>query len=91
MGRVVLTHSTHIKGLIDILKKLAKNYKIKSITPSVLSKTRSNSPKLKIKLTRKTIGGFKLVARKGSQAQEIYITTKLNESDLLKELESILN
>ena len=33
LGRVVLNHSTHIEGLIPVLKKLALNIRIKTITP----------------------------------------------------------
>ena len=46
MGRVVITHSTYIEGLIPILKKLASNEKIKTVTPAIITKVRGRSSKI---------------------------------------------
>ena len=83
MGRLVNTHSTFIEGLLIVLKKLSTEDNIKTITPSVITNTRSNSNKLNIKITRNIKGGYKLVARKGRSAQELFILTNysLNELD----------
>ncbi len=91
MGRLILTHSTHIEGIIKILNKLVKTDAIKSITPGVLSKTRAKSEKLTLKITRPTVGGFKLVARKGVMAQEIYIITCLDKDELSKKILEVFN
>ena len=82
MGRIVLTHSTYIKGLIPILKKLASNNKIKTVTPATISKVRGRTSKLIIRISVQIIGGFKAIARKGQTAQEIFITTDLNKDEL---------
>ena len=82
MGRIVLNHSTYIKGLIPILKKLAANKKIKTVTPGTISKVRGRTSKLIIRISVKIIGGFKAIARKGQTAQEIFITTDLNKDEL---------
>ena len=84
MGRLVLTHSTYIDGLISWGKTVAKNKSIKTLTPGVIGKTRGSRSKLEIRITRKTLGGYKLVARKGSMYQEIYVITGLSEEDLKK-------
>jgi len=40
LGRLVLNHSSNIEGLIPILKKLALDINIKTITPAVISRAR---------------------------------------------------
>ena len=84
MGRLVLNHSSNIEGLIPILQKLALNINIKSITPAVISSVRGRSSKLIIKLSVKTINGYKAIARKGKTAQEIFISTDLSKDELKK-------
>ena len=87
LGRVVITHSTYIDGLIPILKKLAANKRIKTITPAIISKVRGRSSKLVIRVSVMTIGGFKAIARKGQSAQEIFINTDMQ----MDELQYLLN
>ena len=82
MGRLVLNHSTHIDGLIPILKKLSSNIKIKSVTPAIISKVRGRSAELIIRISVKTLNGYKAIARKGQSAQEIFISTDLNKDEL---------
>ena len=84
MGRLVLNHSTNIEGLIPILKKLALNLNIKTVTPAVISNVKGRSSKLIIRLSVKTINGYKAIARKGKTAQEIFISTDLNKDELKK-------
>jgi len=84
LGRVVITHSTYIDGLIPVLKKLAANKNIKTVTPATISKAKGRSPKLIIRLSIKTISGFKAIARKGQSAQEIFISTDLGKDELKK-------
>ena len=87
MGRVVLNHSTHIEGLIPVLKKLALNTKIKTITPAIISRVRGRSASLVIRVSVKTINGFKAIARKGKTAQEVFISTDLSKDELKKLLD----
>ncbi len=87
MGRVVITHSTYIEGLIPVLKKLACNKRIKTVTPAIISKVRGRSSKLIIRVSVMTIGGYKAIARKGQSAQEIFINTDMN----IDELRCLLN
>ena len=87
MGRLVLNHSTNIEGLIPILQKLALNVKIKTITPAVISRARGRSAKLIIRLSIKTINGYKAIARKGKTAQEVFISTDLSKDELKRIIE----
>ena len=87
MGRVVLNHSTHIDGLIPVLKKLALDKRIKIITPAIISRARGKSSKLVIRVSVKTINGYKAIARKGKTAQEVFISTDLSKDELKKLLD----
>ena len=82
MGRVVITHSTYIEGLIPVLRKLASHEKVKTVTPAIISKVRGRSSKLIIRVSVITTGGFKAIARKGQSAQEVFITTDMNIDEL---------
>ena len=88
MGRLVLNHSTNIDGLIPILKKLALNINIKTVTPAVISKVRGRSSQLIIRLSVKTINGYKAIARKGKTAQEVFISTDLSKEKLKQIIET---
>ncbi len=90
MGRLVLNHSSNIEGLIPLLQKLALNTHIKTVTPAVISRVRGKSSKLIIRLSVKTINGYKAIARKGKTAQEVFISTDLNKEEL-KQLMDIYN
>ncbi len=91
MGRLVLNHSTNIDGLIPILQKLAHDINIKTITPAVISRSKGRSSKLIIRLSVKTINGYKAIARKGKTAQEVFISTDLSKDELKKMIESYYN
>ena len=82
MGRLVLNHSSNIDGLIPILQKLALDVNIKTVTPATISRVRGRSAKLIIRLSVKTINGYKAIARKGKTAQEVFISTDLSKDDL---------
>tara|TARA_Y100000813_G_C24100436_1_gene322704 strand:+ start:217 stop:495 length:279 start_codon:yes stop_codon:yes gene_type:complete len=87
VGRLVLNHSTNIEGLIPVLNKLATNTNIKTVTPAIISRVRGRSTKLIIRLSVKTINGYKAIARKGRTAQEVFISTDLTKDELKKLLD----
>ena len=91
MGRLVSNHSTNIEGLIPVLEKLSLNVNIKTVTPAIISRVRGRSSKLIIRLSVKTISGFKAIARKGRTAQEIFISTDLSKDELKKLLDNCNN
>ncbi len=82
MGRLVYTHSTYIDGLIPVLKRLAKEESIDSVTPGVIKNTKGRTQKLIIRVTSKIKGGHKALARKGKSVQEIFVITKINSDEL---------
>ncbi len=90
-GRVVITHSTYIPGLIPLLEKLATVPRIQTITPAVISRARSNAPALRLRVSVAILGGFKLIARKGKSAQEVFVVTELSKGDLEKAIAPLLS
>jgi hypothetical protein len=89
-GRVVITHSTYIPGLIALLEKLASYSQIQTITPAVISRVKSNSPKLKLKVSVPITGGHKLIARKCRSAQEVFVVTQWSKAELEQVIAQIL-
>ncbi|NCO74222.1 MAG: metal-binding protein [Cyanobacteria bacterium] len=89
-GRIVWNHSTHLDGLIPILEKLVIYDGIKTVTPAVLSRSRSHSPHLKLKISIPIRGGYKLIARCGKSVQEVFIITTLGQTELEDIIASIL-
>ena len=84
LGRVVITHSTYVQGLIPWLKALADETGIQTITPAVISRVRGRSPDLQLRVSTPIHGGYKLVARKGTSAQEVFVVTSMSRPDLEK-------
>ncbi|MEM9511852.1 MAG: DUF2103 domain-containing protein [Cyanobacteria bacterium P01_E01_bin.48] len=81
-GRLVLNHSTHVEGLIPVLRELAKQAGIQTITPGVIGRVRSRAPVLRLRISTPIRGGFKLQARRGSTGQEVFVVTTLNREAL---------
>ena len=88
MGRLVITHSTYVDGLIPWLKVLAKDPEIQTITPGVISRVRGHSSGLKLRVSIPVTGGFKMLARKGTSAQEVFVVTQLAKDELLRRIKS---
>ena len=87
-GRLVWNHSTHIPGLIPVLQSLLKQEnQVQTVTPGRLSRVRSHAPHLRLKISIPICGGFKLIARKGKSAQEVFVVTELAQV----QLESAIN
>ena len=84
MGRLVITHSTYLEGLIPLLKSLVRDPAIDTITPAVIARVRGKAPELRLRVSTPITGGWKLVARRGSSAQEVFVVTGLT-SDALEE------
>ncbi len=90
-GRLVWNHSTHLPGLIPILKRLTQVEGIGTITPAVIGRTKSHSPLFKIKISAAIRGGYKLIARKGKLFQEVFVLTGLSREDLLAAIENLID
>ena len=87
MGRLVITHSTYLEGLIPVLRRLAEHPAVDTITPAVIARVKGRAPELRLRVSTPITGGWKLLARRGSSAQEVFVLTRLN----LAEMETILD
>jgi len=88
VGRLVVTHSTYVKGLIPWLRVLADDPQIQTITPGVISRVKGRCQNLTLRPSIPIRGGFKLLARRGTSAQEVFVITTLNQTDLVERLAS---
>ena len=82
MGRLVITHSTYLEGLVPLLKRLAQHPSIDTITPAVIARVRGRAPELRLRVSTPITGGWKLLARRGSSAQEVFVVTSLQADEL---------
>ena len=90
MGRVVITHSTYIEDLIPLLKRLAQEDGIDTVTPAVISRVRGRSTSLRLRISTPIIGGYKLVARRGTSAQEVFVVTDRQREELQTLVDQLL-
>lgn len=90
MGRVVVTHSTYLEGLIPLLQRLAARPGVDTVTPAVISRVRGRSPVLRLRVSTPITGGYKLLARRGTSAQEVFVVTRWPREQLEQELAQLL-
>lgn len=81
-GRLVLTHSTYVPGLIPVLERLTQVAGIQTITPAVIARVKSHTPNLNLRVSVPIQGGFKLLARRGKTVQEVFVITSLSQEQL---------
>jgi hypothetical protein len=91
MGRLVITHSTYLEGLIPLLKRLVQDPAIDTITPAVIARVKGRSPELRLRVSTPITGGWKLVARRGTSAQEVFVVTGLNADALEDRIDQALS
>ena len=91
MGRLVITRSTYLEGLIPLLKRLVKDPQIDTITPAVISRVKGRAPELRLRVSTPITGGWKLVARRGSSAQEVFVVTGLDAPGLEQRIDQALS
>jgi len=81
-GRIVWNHSTHLSGLVPVLKRLAACEGVRTVTPGELGRAKGHRPKLQLKVSVPIHGGFKAIARNGKSVQEVFIVTELSREGL---------
>jgi hypothetical protein len=91
MGRLVITHSTYLEGLIPLLKQLAREEGIETVTPAVICRVRGRCVGLRLRISAPITGGFKLVARRGTSAQEVFVVTSWERPRLQEHLDRLVN
>jgi hypothetical protein len=89
MGRVVITHSTYLEGLIPLLRQLAQQAGIDTVTPAVICRVKGRAAKLRLRVSAPILGGYKLVARRGNSAQEVFVTTQWSRDQLQLQLDQL--
>jgi hypothetical protein len=89
VGRVVITHSTYLEGLIPKLKALALDEAIETVTPAVICRVKGRCEGLRLRVSTQISGGHKLLARRGSSAQEVFVVTRLSRPELEKRLQEL--
>lgn len=72
-GRIVLTHSSHVPGLIPVLRKVlnSEHVAVRTFVPARRTVTRKHRPLMDIRVTTPTNTGFKLLCRSGTNVQEV--------------------
>tara|TARA_B100000700_G_scaffold247991_1_gene277668 strand:+ start:201 stop:470 length:270 start_codon:yes stop_codon:yes gene_type:complete len=78
MGRLVITHSTYIEGLLKWGQTICNQNGIKTVTPGLIGRTKGKVNKLTFRVSRKTDNGYKIIARNKKSFQEIYIVSNLD-------------
>ena len=84
---VAVSESSFKAGVIALTKSLAKETAIQTITPAAISRVRGRRPNLELRVSIPIRGGYKLTARKGGMAQEVFVITELEKSQLQSVLE----
>jgi hypothetical protein len=90
MGRLVVTHSTYLEGLIPLLRELAAQPGVTTVTPAVISRVRGRIAGLKLRVSAPITGGHKLVARRGGSAQEVFVITTWSRDRLQQEVDRLV-
>lgn len=91
MGRVVITHSTYLEGLIPVLRRLADEPGVGTVTPAVISRVKGRAASLRLRVSAPITGGHKLVARRGTSAQEVFVVTGLSRDQLQQRVDALLS
>jgi hypothetical protein len=83
-SRIVLNHSTHIEGLIDALARAGRlrASQIAAFVPGRLARTRGHAERLSLAVTVPVAGGHRVLARRGSLVQEVFVSTALGAGAL---------
>lgn len=64
-----------INGLLPLLEQIAAQPAVSAVIPGRISVTRGAAPALQLRLGPQTMTGFKLTARRGTTAQEVFVVT----------------
>lgn len=89
MARLVNNHSSIAPGLKEVLERLADRLPDEdTITPGRLAQTKGRRENFTLSFgAAGHVHGFKLIARKGKSAQEVFINSKMPRDKLEKHVE----
>lgn len=83
-SKVVATHSTYVAHLMASLHSLAQYEDVTRIVPARIYRTRrgGNNAQLHFRITTPVENGFKVLARNGNSAQEVFVYTAADQATL---------
>mgnify|MGYP006087569893 CR=1 FL=1 len=89
IGRVVRTHSTYVDRMLPVLEELALHRGVHTVIPGRLARARTSTSSLTLRITTALPreGGWKLIARRGSQTQEVFVVGAIARPELEQALE----
>ena len=61
-----------------------------TVTPAVISRVKGRCQGLKLRISAPITGGHKLVARRGTSAQEVFVITPLERDELQRRINALL-
>ena len=91
LARVVLNHSTHVEGLIGVLKTVPFSA-CETLVPGRLKRVKGSGcgSVLTFRVSVPVSGGYRVLAQRGTSLQEVFATTKLSQEALQSALEAAL-
>ncbi len=91
LARVVLNHSTHVEGLIAVLKAVP-HAACETLVPGRLKRVVGSGQGscLTFRVSVPVPGGYRVLAQRGTSLQEVFATTKLSPEALQAALEAAL-
>ncbi|KAJ1448460.1 hypothetical protein M885DRAFT_539082 [Pelagophyceae sp. CCMP2097] len=90
-GRLVLNHSLMLEGLRGVLDVLVKHAGISKLVPARMKHCKKVARVLTLHISKQPVrSGFKVIARAGSQLQDVYVTTLMAQAALEALLEASL-
>lgn len=73
-----MNHSTFAEGVLPALRAIQHEEGLVLLVPSRLATTRSHAEHFRLRVTIPTRQGWKLLARKGRQVQEVLVVTSVS-------------
>lgn len=64
-----------VEGLLPLLERIASLPAVGAVIPGRIRVTKNHCPTLTVRLQARTVSGFKLGARVGTLAQEVFVVT----------------
>lgn len=89
-ARLALNHSTHVEGLLPVLRRVIAAYgppDIHTIVPGRLAVTRGKANHFRIRISAPTPQGYKALVRRGRTVQEVFFTGSIDQTALQRALD----
>lgn len=90
-ARLALNHSTHVEGLLPVLRRLIATLgppDIHTVVPGRLAVTRGKAIHFRVRVSAPTPQGFKALARRGQTVQEVFFTGSIGQAALQQALDA---